>query len=203
MEAIVQVANRIGAWIVADEVYSGAERLVDEQTPSFYGLYDRVIANGSMSKAYGLPGLRIGWSVGPPDVIDQLWARHEYTTISATMLANRLAAIALSPEVRPRLLARSRNYIRKGFPVLESWMKEHGDTFSLIPPDAAAIAFIRYNLNANSTELAERLYREKRVLIVPGDHFGMDHYLRISFGLPHDYLLAGLARIHEVVEELI
>jgi aspartate/methionine/tyrosine aminotransferase len=202
MDAIIQIASRTGAWIVADEVYSGAERLGNEQTPSFYGLYDRVIANGSMSKAYGLPGLRIGWSVGPADVIDQLWARHEYTTISATMLANGLAAIALSPEVRPRLLARTRDYIRKGYPVLESWMDDHRDTLSLIPPDAAAIAFIRYNLDVNSTELAERLYREKRVLVVPGDHFGMDHYLRISFGLPHDYLIAGLARIREVIEEL-
>ena len=201
MLAIVQLAERVGAWIVADEVYSGAERLEEEQTPSFYGLYDRVIANGSMSKAYGLPGLRLGWSVGPAETIEAIWARHEYTTISATMLSNHLAAIALSPEVRPRLLARTRGYIRRGFPVLERWI-QHSDTFSLSPPDAAAIAFVRYQLDINSTELAERLFREKSVLIVPGDHFGLDHFLRISFGLPHEYLLAGLDRIHELVEEL-
>jgi len=202
MLAIVQQAERVGAWIVADEVYSGAERLKEEQTPSFYGLYDRVIANGSMSKAYGLPGLRLGWSVGPAESIEAIWARHEYTTISATMLSNHLAAIALSPEVRPRLLARTRGYIRQGFPVLERWMDQHGGTFSLSPPDAAAIAFVRYQLDINSTELAERLFREKSVLIVPGDHFGLDHFLRISFGLPHEYLLAGLDRIHELIEEL-
>jgi aspartate/methionine/tyrosine aminotransferase len=202
MLAIVQLAERVGAWIVADEVYSGAERLEEEQTPSFYGLYDRVIANGSMSKAYGLPGLRLGWSVGPAETIEAIWARHEYTTISATILSNHLAAIALSPEVRPRLLARTRGYIRRGFPVLERWMNQHGDTFSLSPPDAAAIAFVRYQLDINSTELAERLFREKSVLIVPGDHFGLDHFLRISFGLPHEYLLAGLDRIHELIVEL-
>jgi aspartate/methionine/tyrosine aminotransferase len=202
MLAIVQQAERVGAWIVADEVYSGAERLEEEQTPSFYGLYDRVIANGSMSKAYGLPGLRLGWSVGPAESIEAIWARHEYITISATMLSNHLAAIALSPEVRPRLLARTRGYIRQGFPVLERWMDQHGGTFSLSPPDAAAIAFVRYQLDINSTELAERLFREKSVLIVPGDHFGLDHFLRISFGLPHEYLLAGLDRIHELIEEL-
>jgi aspartate/methionine/tyrosine aminotransferase len=56
MDAIINIADRVGAWILADEVYAGAERLTDEQAPSFYGRYDRVIAIGSLSKAYGLPG---------------------------------------------------------------------------------------------------------------------------------------------------
>lgn len=60
MEAIIETARRAGAWILADEVYAGAERLADEQTPSFYGKYKKVLAVGSLSKAYGLPGLRIG-----------------------------------------------------------------------------------------------------------------------------------------------
>ena len=202
MEAIVRAAEQVGAWLLTDEVYSGAERLTEAQTPSFWGQYDRVLAMGSLSKAYGLPGLRIGWVVGPLDIIDEIWARHEYTTISATMLANKLAAIALSPQVRPRLLQRAREYIRRGFPILEDWLNAHEGAFTLIPPQAAAIAFVRYHLKINSTELVERLIHEKSVFIVPGDHFGMDHYLRISFGLPPDYLKAGLDRIHELIAEL-
>ena len=174
----------------------------------------------SLSKAYGLPGLRIGWVVGPADIVDDIWARHEYTTISAAMLANRLAAIALSPQVRPRLIQRTRDYIRRGFPILDGWLRcpepfvpgpkdqgpvegeSHEGTFSVVPPQAAAIAFVRYHLDVNSTELVERLMREKSVLIVPGDHFGLDHHLRISFGLPPDYLRAGLDRIHQLIAEL-
>jgi aspartate/methionine/tyrosine aminotransferase len=72
----------------------------------------------------------------------------------------------------------------------------------VVPPQAAAIAFARYHLDVNSTEFIDRLMREKSVFIVPGDHFGMDHYLRISFGLPPDYLRAGLDRIHELIVEL-
>jgi aspartate/methionine/tyrosine aminotransferase len=192
----------VGAWILADEVYRGAERTTDEETPSFYGRYDRVIAVGSMSKAYGLPGLRIGWAVAPAATVQALWQRHEYTTISATVLANHLAAHALSPAVRPRILQRTRDYIRKGYPVLERWMAGHGDTFSLVPPQAAAIAFVRYHLDVNSTVLTDRLRTEKSVLIVPGDHFGMDRYLRISYGLPHDYLVPALDRIHELIVAL-
>jgi len=183
-------------------ILTEAERLTDTQTPSFWGRYPKVLAHNSLSKAYGIPGVRIGWVVGPAETVDDIWARHEYTTISAATLSNKLAAIALSPEVRPRLLQRGRDYIRRGYPILDAWMKEHEGTFSVVPPQAAAIAFVRYHLNINSTELVERLMREKSVLIVPGDHFGLDHHLRISFGLPPDYLRPGLDRIHELITEL-
>jgi aspartate/methionine/tyrosine aminotransferase len=202
MEAIVAAAERVGAWLLADEVYSGAERLTDSQTPSFWGRYDRVLAMNSLSKAYGLPGLRTGWVVGPADTVDEIWARHEYTTISATTLANKLAAIALSPQVRPRLIQRTRDYIRRGFPMLEEWLERYAGAFTLVPPQAAAIAFVRYHLDVNSTALVERLMREKSVLIVPGDHFGLDHHLRISFGLPADYLQPALERVHALIAEL-
>lgn len=202
MDAIIAQAARVGAWILADEVYAGAERESDVETPSFYGRYDKVIANGSLSKAYGLPGLRIGWSVAPQEAIEACWRRHEYLTISGTRLSNRLAEIALSPAVRPRILARTRGYIRRGYPILEEWMAQQGNTFSLSPPGAAAIAFVRYNLDINSTELADRLREERSVLTVPGDHFGLDHHLRISYGLPEDYLREGLGRLRALLLEL-
>ena len=200
--AIVAIADRVGAWILADEVYAGAERTTDAQTPSFFGRYPKVMAVGSMSKAYGMPGVRTGWILGPEDALDACWARHEYVTISATMISNHLTALALSPEVRPRILERSRGFIRRGYPVLETWMNEHPGTFELTPPDAAAIAFMRYHLDINSSELAERLRAEQSVLVVPGDHFGMDRFLRVSFGLPEETLTAALDRIHALVHEL-
>jgi aspartate/methionine/tyrosine aminotransferase len=202
MASITEIADRVGAWILADEVYSGAERLTDEQTPTFWGRYDKVLAMNSLSKAYGLPGLRIGWVVAPKKVRDAIWRRHEYTTISATMLSNKLAAIALSPSVRPRLIERVRGYIRRGYAIFEDWLEEHEGTLSLVPPKAAAIAFPRYHLDINSGELAQRLIQEKSVLVGAGDHFGVDNHLRISFGLPEDYLHAALDRIHDLIVEL-
>jgi aspartate/methionine/tyrosine aminotransferase len=202
MDAIVAAADRVGAWLLADEVYGGAERLSDTETPSFWGRYDKVLAMNSLSKAYGLPGLRTGWVVGPADTVDEIWARHDYVAISTTMLANKLAAIALSPQVRPTLIQRTRDYIRRGFPILDGWLESHEGIFALVPPQAAAIAFARYHLDVNSTEFVERLMHEKSVIIVPGDHFGLDRYLRISYGLPADYLRAGLDRIHELIVEV-
>jgi aspartate/methionine/tyrosine aminotransferase len=202
MDAVVAAADRVGAWILADEVYRGAERLQEEETPSFFGRYDRVLALGSMSKAYALPGLRVGWLVGPPATVDDIWRRHEYTTITASMLSNILAAHALSDDVRPRLLKRTREYIRNGFPVLEEWMNSQEGLFSYTPPEASAVSFIRYHLDINSTELMELLCREASVFVGAGDSFGMDHHLRIAFGQERQTLEEAFRRIEAVLEPL-
>jgi aspartate/methionine/tyrosine aminotransferase len=61
---------------------------------------------------------------------------------------------------------------------------------------------VRYNLEANSTQIMRRLLEEQSVLIVPGDHFGMDHYLRIGYGPPPEYLKTALDRIDEILESI-
>ena len=67
---------------------------------------------------------------------------------------------------------------------------------------AAAIAFVRYHLDINSTQLMERLAKDKRVLVIPGDHFNTDHFVRISFGLSANYLTPGLDRFHDLLGEM-
>jgi len=195
MDAVVDVAERSGAWLLADEVYRGAERVGDAETPSFWGRSDRVVAVGSMSKAYGMPGLRIGWAVLPESLLQEIWRRHEYTTISASMMGNHLAAIALRPDVRSQLLERTRGLIRRGYPMLQEWAASHEGLFTIRPPDAAAIAFLRYHLDIGSEELADRIRREQSVLVVPGTYFGVEGHMRISYGLSPEYLSEGLDRI--------
>ena len=150
-----------------------------------------------MSKAYSLPGLRIGWVVSTPEMANALWARQDYLTICGSMLGDRLAAYALSPGVRPRILARTRAYLRRGFSNLNQWCQTHSDLFSVTPPEAAAIAFVQYKPEINSSAFVNYLTNEYDTYIVPGDHFGMDRYLRISYGLPEDYVNEGLRRIYE------
>jgi aspartate/methionine/tyrosine aminotransferase len=191
--AIIEAASRTGAWILADEVYTGAE-LNGDATPSLFGEYERTIATGSLSKAYGLPGLRIGWAVCPPDTAETLWARSDYTTISTGELTDRLARIALDPDVRPRLLERTRDLISRGLEILETWLHETGG-FHWRPPVAGAICYARYDAPIASAELAERLRSEQSVLIVPGAHFGMDRWLRFGLGSPGTGLQQALERI--------
>lgn len=198
-KAVIDSAAEVGAWILSDEVYAGAEHDTDEFTPSMWGQYERVLAIGSMSKAYALPGLRLGWVVSNPEMADAIWARQDYITICPSILANKLAAHALSPEVRARILKRTREHVRRGFSNLQRWVDEHADTLSVIPPGAAAIGFVHYKRAINSSELVRRLIREQSTYVVPGDHFGMDHYLRISYGLSDAYVNEGLRRIYKTI----
>ena len=118
-------------------------------------------------------------------------------------MSDTLARVALEPTKRQKILERTRGILRTNFPVLQDWIANHGSMFSMIAPQAGAIAYFKYKLNVNSTELVEKLRKEKSVLIVPGDHFGMDRYLRIGYGSPADYVKAGLDRIHQTLLEYV
>ena len=203
VDGIVELAAHHGAWILADEVYQGAEVEGGEagETPSFWGRYDRVLVTNSLSKAYGLPGLRLGWIVGPAEEISTLWGRTDYTTIAPATLSDALAALALAPGVRARILERTRTILRDNLARLTEWIAEREGLFSYRPPDAGAICYLRYHADVNSSEFAEHLRTEKDVLVVPGDHFGMDRYLRIGFGNPAAELTEALGRIAEAFDE--
>ena len=200
MKGIVELAAGAGAWILADEVYQGAE-LSGARTPSFWGLGEKTLVVNGLSKAYGLPGLRIGWIIGPEKLVARTWPYHDYTTISPSALSDRLATIALSPGKRERILERTRGILNANFPVLEAWLRARGGLFSFRPPQAGAIVFVRYALDVPSTALVERLIRDESVLIVPGDHFEMEGHLRFGYGSDRDYLLKALARIDRTLKK--
>jgi aspartate/methionine/tyrosine aminotransferase len=201
MRWIFKVAEEADAWIYADEVYRGAE-MDGSETPSFYGYsdYKKVIVSGGLSKAYGLPGVRLGWLVGPFDIIARGWGYHDYTTISTGILSQWIANRALQPDMRMKILNRNREMLKENIQVLREWADTHNGLFQFIPPRAGAMAFIRYNMDVNSREFATRLREEMSVFVIDGDCFGMDGYLRIGFGSEKEYLMAGLARIDEFLK---
>ena len=199
LDEICGIAKKVGAWILSDEVYQGAE-LDGKTAPSIWGRYNKAIVNNGLSKAYGLPGLRIGWIATTKELAAKLWSHHDYTTISPSPISDYLARKAL--EMRAKILARTRGILQKNLPIVTDWVNKNRENFSLIPPQAGAITYVKYDLKINSSKFADRLLREKSTLIVPGDHFGMDGYLRIGYGPPEDYLTAGLKRIDELVERI-
>jgi hypothetical protein len=201
-KALLDAAKDSGAWLLSDEVYLGAEREAP-LTESLWSDYERTLITNGLSKAYGLPGLRIGWLVGQPDVLARVKHHHDYLTLTPAAPSDRLATIALEPKKRKWIFARTRAILQKNYPIVKEWMDAHGELFSHVPPAAGAICYIKYNMKINSTVLAERLRKEKSVLMVPGDHFGMDGYMRIGTGPPKDYLHAGLDRVDELLREIL
>lgn len=202
-QRIVAACARVGAWLHADEVYCGTE--IGEngaETPSFWGSYDRLICTNSLSKAYGLSGLRIGWAVAPAAVIEDLWRRHEYAVIAAAAPSMTLAAIALKPEKRVQLIARQRDLSKTGRRILEGWLRQQGNVFSVLPSAATSLGFVRFDLPISSFDLAEAIRKEGSVLVAPGSYLGAEQHLRITLGYEPDKVRAALDRISGVAATL-
>jgi len=199
VQSIVRIADQHGAWILADEVYRGAERSAEE-SPSFSGRGERILVTGGLSKVYGLPGLRIGWIVGPRERIQAAVEIKDYTTIAPATLSESLAEIAL--ERRKQLLERARFLINERWPLLEDWAAGHSRVLHWTPPAAGAICFFSYQYPIDSMQLVDRLIREYGTMIVPGIHFRAERHLRIGFGMPSRVLHSGLAAIDRLLSTI-
>jgi aspartate/methionine/tyrosine aminotransferase len=197
MDAVVRAAKRARAWLVVDEIYRGAELGSRETSPTFWGRYDKLLITSGLSKAFGLPGTRIGWVVGPPKTVEELWAYRDYTTLTPSAMGDFFGSIVMKPKRRDEILARTKGIMRKQWPILEEWLEAHDDILFWTPPDAGAIAYVGYRLPIKPWDLFERLRVERSVLINGADHYGMKDakYFRIGFGYEADILRTGLDRI--------
>ncbi len=202
MKCIIDLAEEADAYIHTDEVYRGSE-LDGKEIETFYGKYEKVLAVGGLSKAYSLPGLRMGWLVGPEEFTNKAWSYHDYTTISPSVLSQRIAEWALEPKMSEMILSRNRKLLNENLEFFLEWVETRNHLFNFIPQKAGAMSFVKYNLKMNSTELTEKLRIEKSLLLVAGDCYGMDNYLRIGIGSEKEYLEEGLNRFADLLEVLI
>ena len=199
IDEISKIAARHGAWILSDEVYRGAERDGTESA-SFAGRGERVIVTGGLSKAYGLPGLRVGWVVAPAETAQAVLRLKDYTTIAPASVSEVLADVAL--ERRTKLLERTRFLLNERWPALEDWAATHSRQLHWTPPAAGAICFFSYRFPIDSWPLVERLIQDYSTMVVPGVQFKTERHLRIGFGGPPNVLHAGLAGLDRLLASL-
>ena len=194
MQRIVERCERTGTWILADEVYLGAE--IDRpRTRSFWGMSDRVIVTSGLSKAFGIPGVRVGWLIGPPSLVATCWSQHDYLTIGPNKLSDRVAQTAVDARNRERCYARTRAILQRNLKIAREWLQDFGGRLTWQEPQAGAIALVKYESDVPSIQLADRVRTRQSTLIVPGVHVGLERYLRIWIGGREPFLREGLRRI--------
>ena len=199
MGKIINIASGNDCWILSDEVYRGAE-LNGIESPSFYGNYEKTIVNAGLSKAYRLPGLRIGWTVGPKDYIKKAWAFHDYTSISIAYHSDWVASRILDTKRRKKILDGTKQHLNQNMNTLVEWIDTCDGKLSLSPPQAGAIAFVRIKMDIPSQDLTYHIRDNFSVLLTAGKWFGLEGFLRFGYGPPNEYLLEALDRIGQSLE---
>jgi aspartate/methionine/tyrosine aminotransferase len=194
MRRIVARCEAVGAYLLADEVYLGAE-IHSPRTPTFWGMSDRVIVTSGLSKAYGIPGVRIGWIAGPPDVVAQCWTQHDYITIGPNKISDAVARVAVEPANREKLYARTRAILQHNLPLMRQWVESFGGFLTFREPRAGALCLVRYAAGLPSCTLCERIRVNRSVLIVPGVHLGLEGFLRLWLGGKPEFMQEGLRRV--------
>ncbi len=194
LEKIAAIAKKYDAYILSDEVYRGLNHQGEAFGASIFDLYDKGISTGSMSKVFSLAGLRIGWIMASTEVVKEINIHRDYNTISCGRIDDFLAGIAL--EQKDKILKRNRRMILENAGILEEWVKSE-PRVSYIKPMAGTTAFIKYDYQIKSEDLALRLLRDTGTFVVPGKALDQEGYLRIGYANDTEAVKEGLKKISE------
>jgi aspartate/methionine/tyrosine aminotransferase len=199
MQRVADMAARVGAYVLCDEVYRGVDQVGDTLTVAMADLYERGISTGSMSKAFSLAGLRLGWIVGPKDLIHAVSIHRDYNTISVGMLDDHFASIAL--EHRDAILTRNRAIVRGNLAILDRWVAEE-PAISYVKPKGGTVALLKYDFDLPSRDFCVRLLESEGVMFTPGSALDMEGYVRIGYANNHAVLEEGLPRVSRFLRTL-
>jgi capreomycidine synthase len=191
-DELIELAAGAGAYLVWDAAF--AELTYDSPVLTDPGeRYDRSITLGTLSKAYGLPGLRVGWCLAAPEVLEHLVRLRDYTTLALSPLVEFVATRAI--ENGDLLLEPRLDQARHNLELLATWADSHREFVGLVRPQGGVCVFMRLNNVADVEDFCRQLAHEYSVLLVPGTSFGDANHVRLGFGCSTGELTEGLARM--------
>ncbi len=201
LQRVYDIARSVGALVLSDEAYRwltipGSGDLV----PPVYNLGPNGISVGTLSKPFGLPGLRIGWMAAPSEIVARCWAMRDYVSLSPGKLNDALAVLALKH--RTKIFERNGAIIAANLASANAWIASHGGLLSWEPPRGGLLALLHYNLDIPSLDLADRLADEYSVMLAPGSVFGFEYCLRIGIGQEPAIFAAALERVSACLADL-
>ena len=197
LKQVGQIAARVGADVLVNEVY--LETLFEEQPRSAFHLGDNFVVTGSLTKAFGLSGLRSGWIIAEPHRAKEMWLLNDLFSATSVHAGERLSVVALKQI--DEIAARARALLDRNRALLNSFLDTRDD-LEVVRPPYGTVMFPRLRSGETSTRLC-RLLREKyETTVVPGRFFKRSTHFRVGIAGPTDVLEAGLERLGQALDEL-
>ena len=178
---LIRATSNVGAYLVWDAALAALTH-DGPPLPDPHLLYERAVSIGTLSKGYGLAGLRVGWCQAAPEVIEQFVHLRDYTTLYLSPLVELIAAKAV--ENADDILRVRLPQVRNNLEILERWAGEHGELVEWVRPRGGVTAFLRLRFVSDVEAFCRRLAEERGVLLVPGRCFDYADHVRLGFGGP-------------------
>ena len=180
-ERVVELARAHDVILFCDEVYRELEHDPADRLPAACDLYERAVSLGSISKTYGLPGLRIGWlTTRDPQIQQGIAYLKDYTTICSSAPSELLVALALRH--RQTLIDRNLGLVNHNLQLLEQFISRHQDVFEWVKPTAGPIGFPRVRAPGGDVDELCRSLAETGVLLLPGTVYDQPGHVRVGYG---------------------
>jgi aspartate/methionine/tyrosine aminotransferase len=184
---LVDLCRERGIWLFSDEVYRLIERAPELRLPQIADVYERGISLNVMSKAYGFPGLRLGWlACQDRELLVRCERYKHFLSICNAAPSELLAEIAL--KAREPILEKNRAIVRANIALLDSFFADFQDHFDWREPDGSCVAFIRYKGEEGVEAFTTKLVEESGVLFLPSSIYRSElgpvpaNHFRIGFG---------------------
>jgi len=211
LQGLVDFAQQRDIIVFSDEVYRPLFHSISpvdkEFPPSMISMgYSKTIITGSMSKAYSLAGIRIGWIASRDrSIIEAVATARDYTTISVSQLDDQVASYALSNSVLHRLLARNIKLAKTNISILDDFVRQHGWICSWVKPTGGTTAFIRFDKKGepiDDVQFCIDVIQNTKVMFLPGSKcFGHEFkgFVRIGFVCETEVLQEALKKLGDYI----
>jgi aspartate/methionine/tyrosine aminotransferase len=195
LRTIGELAQSVGAHVLVDEVY--LEMLFAEPAATCFSLGENFIVTNSLTKAYGLSGLRCGWILARPDLAQRMRRLYDLFGANAAHPAERMSVAAFDHLTQFRI--RAQRLLEANRPLLDAFLDSRAD-LECFRPEAGTVVFPR--LSKGEPAAFFHLLREKyETSVVPGDFFEAPRHFRIGIGGSTAELAEGLARLGAALDE--
>jgi aspartate/methionine/tyrosine aminotransferase len=197
MMTIGQIARESGATVIVSEVYLDNAFAPGQKPAATLG--PNLVSIGSMSKVYGLGGLRIGWMVGPEPFLKKARLALDYIECDLPSPSESIALAALKKG--PELILRCQQIAMRNFKIIREWIEKRGD-LQWVEPGGGTVCMVKLPGGVDAQALSTLLREKYGTLVVPGDFFGIRGFIRLSAGMDEDILRQGLKNVGKAIDQL-